>query len=122
MTELSVIMFGYPKCGTCRSAQKWLEQAGLNLQVIDISINPPTVEQLKSYMALGDLPVSKLFNTSGILYKEMKLKDKLPHMELEEKLRLLSENGMLVKRPIVSDGSKVTVGYREEEYQQVWGI
>lgn len=104
----------YPKCGTCRKARKWLDENGYSYEVRDIKEVPPTYEELKEWHALSGLPVKKLFNTSGMLYKSMGLKDKLPQMTEDEQLRLLSTDGMLVKRPVIVDGDKVTFGFKEE--------
>ncbi len=102
----------YPKCGTCRKARKWLDENGYSYEERDIKEVPPTYEELKEWHALSGLPVKKLFNTSGMLYKSMGLKDKLPQMTEDEQLRLLSTDGMLVKRPVIVDGDKVTFGFK----------
>ena len=102
----------YPKCGTCRKARKWLDENGYSYEERDIKEVPPTYEELKEWHALSGLPVKKLFNTSGMLYKSMGLKDKLPQMTDDEQLRLLSTDGMLVKRPVIVDGDKVTFGFK----------
>ncbi len=104
----------YPKCGTCRKARKWLDENGYSYEERDIKEVPPTYEELKEWHALSGLPVKKLFNTSGMLYKSMGLKDKLPQMTEDEQLRLLSTDGMLVKRPVIVDGDKVTFGFKGE--------
>ena len=102
----------YPKCGTCRKARKWLDENGYSYEERDIKEVPPTYEELKEWHALSGLPVKKIFNTSGMLYKSMGLKDKLPQMTEDEQLRLLSTDGMLVKRPVIVDGDKVTFGFK----------
>lgn len=119
MSKLTI--YQYAKCGTCRKAVKWLEQAGHELTLIPIFEEPPAVEELTSLVEKSGLELKKFFNTSGEVYKEMNLKDKLKDMSREEQLKLLSSNGRLIKRPIVTDGSKVTVGFKEEQFQDTWG-
>ena len=102
----------YPKCGTCRKARAWLDENGYTYEERDIKEAPPTYEELKEWRRLSGLPVKKLFNTSGLLYKSMGLKDKLPQMSEDEQLRLLATDGMLVKRPIIVDGERVTFGFK----------
>lgn len=119
MSQLTV--YQYAKCGTCRKAVKWLEAAGHELTLIPIFEEPPTVDELASLVENSGLELKKFFNTSGEVYKEMNLKDQLKEMSREEQLKLLSSNGRLIKRPIVTDGSKVTVGYKEEQFQETWG-
>ncbi|GIP43152.1 hypothetical protein J45TS6_16110 [Paenibacillus sp. J45TS6] len=119
MSQLTV--YQYAKCGTCRKAVKWLEAAGHELTQIPIFEEPPTVDELASLVENSGLELKKFFNTSGEVYKEMNLKDQLKGMSREEQLQLLSSNGRLIKRPIVTDGSKVTVGFKEEQFQETWG-
>lgn len=114
-------IFEYPKCGTCRNAVKTLKALGAHVEQRHIVENPPTVKELKELVAKSGLELKKFFNTSGDKYRELGLKDKLPTMSEEEQYALLASNGMLIKRPIVTDGSKVTVGYKEEQYKEVWG-
>jgi arsenate reductase len=118
---MSVTFYWYPKCGTCRNAKKWLEAQGIMANAIDLFQTPPAEAELARLVELSGLDVQKFFNTSGEVYKEMKLKEQLPQMSREEKIRLLSSNGRLIKRPIMTDGAKVTVGYKEDEYRKVWG-
>jgi arsenate reductase (glutaredoxin) len=117
---MSLAFYGYAKCGTSRNAQKWLLQNGTPLNFVDITRNPPTVDQLRTMVETSGLNIRKFFNTSGELYRELKLKDKLSEMSHEEMLRLLAENGMLIKRPLVTDGAKTTVGFKEEDFRQTW--
>lgn len=107
----------YPKCTTCQKAKKWLVAHDIEFVERHIAEDKPSYEELKEWHAKSGLPLKKFFNTSGGLYKEMKLKDKLPTMSEEEQLQLLSTNGMLVKRPIVVDGDKVLVGFKEADYE-----
>ena len=109
----------YPKCTTCQKAKKWLVAHEIQFVERHIAEDKPSYEELKEWHAKSGLPLKKFFNTSGGLYKEMKLKDKLPTMSEEEQLQLLSTNGMLVKRPIVVDGDKVLVGFKEADYEEL---
>ena len=106
----------YPKCSTCKKAKKWLEEHQIEFQDRDITTETPTKEELRSYLKISQYPIKKFFNTSGNLYKEMNLKEKLPLMNEEEQLKLLSSNGMLVKRPLLITDEKVFVGFKESEY------
>lgn len=106
----------YPKCTTCQKAKKYLAEKGLNFEERDIKTENPTKEELISWYKMSGLPLKRFFNTSGILYKEMQLKDKLPDMTEDEQLSLLATDGMLVKRPIVVTDEKVLVGFKEKEW------
>lgn len=117
----------YPKCSTCQKAKKWLEEQNINYTERNIAENNPSYEELKEWHTRSGLPLKRFFNTSGLLYKEMKLKDKLPTMSEEEQLKLLATNGMLVKRPLLIDENTVFVGFKEaewrsliEEFKQEW--
>ena len=114
-----MLVLVYRKCSTCLKALKWLEENHVDFVERAIVEEHPTYEELKQWYAKSGLPLKKFFNTSGLLYKEMKMKDKLPSMSEEEQLRLLSTNGMLVKRPILVTGDKVLVGFREAEWDDV---
>ncbi|MBY0012989.1 arsenate reductase family protein [Paenibacillus typhae] len=118
MSHLKV--YQYPKCSTCRSAVKWLKEQGHELELQHIAEQPPTVEELRVLVADSGLPLKKFFNTSGEVYKELALKDKLAGLSEDEQLELLAGHGMLIKRPVVTDGKKVTVGYKEEQYKEAW--
>ena len=109
----------YPKCSTCRKAKKWLDEHNVEYTERHIADEKPTYDELKEWYEKSRLPLKKFFNTSGLLYKEMKLKDKLPSMSEEEQLRLLATNGMLVKRPILVTGDKVLVGFKEAEWAEI---
>lgn len=115
-----LIVYEYPKCSTCRKAVKWLQNEGHDLTLRHIKDEPPTPEELSELFHKSGLELKKFFNTSGEVYKQMSLKDKLPSMSAEEQIQLLSSNGMLIKRPIVSDGAKVTIGFKEELYNDAW--
>ena len=117
----SLTIYEYPKCGTCRNAVKTLKALGVNVEQRHIVENPPSSQELRELVALSGLELKKFFNTSGDKYRELGLKDKLQEMSEDEKYALLASNGMLIKRPIVTDGKKVTVGYKEEQFKEVWG-
>lgn len=106
----------YPKCSTCRKAKKWLDENNLKYTERHIVEDNPTYEDLKDWYNRSGLPLKKFFNTSGLLYKDMKLKDKLPEMTEDEQLKLLATNGMLVKRPVVVNGDTVLLGFKEAEW------
>ena len=108
----------YPKCSTCQKAKKWLDAQGISYTERHIVEENPTYEELKEWQARRGLPIKKFFNTSGMLYKEMQLKDKLPQMSEDEQLKLLATNGMLVKRPVIVDGDTVLTGFREKEWEE----
>lgn len=116
-----LVVYQYPQCGTCRKAIQSLQSKGHELELHHIKEAPPSAAVLDKLVKLSGLDLKKFFNTSGEVYKELGLKDKLAGMTREEQLALLSSNGMLIKRPIVTDGKNVTVGYKEETYEQVWG-
>lgn len=117
---MSIQFFWYPRCGTCQKAKKWLDQQNIEYEAIHIVENPPTKEQLKEWLEKSELPIKRFFNTSGMKYRELGLKDKLDNMSEDEKLELLASDGMLIKRPITTDGMKVTVGFKEETYENTW--
>ena len=106
----------YPPCSTCKKAKKWLDEHGLAYTDRHIKDDNPTFEELRDWHERSGLPLKKFFNTSGMLYTSMELKNKLPLMTVEEQLRLLATDGMLVKRPVLVAGSTVLVGFREAEW------
>ena len=106
----------YPKCSTCQKAKAWLEERGISYDLRDIKQNNPTAEELTAWYQKSGLPLKKFFNTSGLLYKSMELKDKLPQMSEDEMLRLLATDGMLVKRPLLAGDDFVLVGFKESEW------
>ncbi|MFP3917870.1 arsenate reductase family protein [Lysinibacillus telephonicus] len=110
----------YPRCTTCKKAQKWLDENGIKYEALHIVEQTPTKEQLKSLWEKSGLPLKKFFNTSGMKYKSLGLKDKLTTMTEDEQLELLASDGMLIKRPIVTDGQKVTLGFKEQEFIESW--
>lgn len=117
---MSLVMYHYPKCGTCRKAKKYLEEHGVSFTEKNIVEEPPAREELAEMVKKSGLPVQKFFNTSGMKYRELGLSQKLKGMSDEEKLDLLASDGMLIKRPIVTDGEEVTVGFKEETFADTW--
>ncbi|MCM1171456.1 MAG: arsenate reductase family protein [Clostridium sp.] len=113
-----MIFLEYPKCSTCKKAKKWLDDNNITYTDRHIVENNPSYDELKKWYKASGLPLKKFFNTSGMLYKEMKLKDKLADMSEEEQLKLLATNGMLVKRPIIVDGETVMTGFKETEWAE----
>lgn len=109
----------YPKCSTCQKAKKWLEANGISFEERHIKEQNPTAEELSAWQHKSGLPLKKFFNTSGLLYKDMKLSQKLPTMSEEEQLALLATDGMLVKRPILVGDDFVLVGFKEAEWEAV---
>lgn len=109
----------YPKCTTCKKAQKWLDDNNISYEIRDIKENNPTYDELSEWYRKSGLPLKRFFNTSGLLYKSMGLKDKLLSMSENEQLELLSTDGMLVKRPIVVTDDTVLVGFKEAEWEKL---
>ena len=107
----------YPRCTTCKKAVKWLEDNNIEYTYRDIKLDNPSEEELKQWHAASGLPLKRFFNTSGMLYKELKLKDKLPEMSEDEQFKLLASDGLLVKRPIAVADGKVLVGFKEAEWE-----
>ena len=114
---IRMLFLEYPKCSTCQKAKKWLDEHQISYEDRHIVEKNPTFEELKDWYGRSGLPLKKFFNTSGMLYKEMKLKDKLPEMSEEEQLKLLATNGMLVKRPLIVDGDRVLTGFKMAEWE-----
>ena len=113
-----MLFLQYPPCSTCQKAKKWLDEQGIAYDDRHIKNENPTFEELKAWYSASGLPLKRFFNTSGLLYKSLALKDKLPTMTEEEQLRLLATDGMLVKRPIVIAGGTVLVGFKETEWRE----
>lgn len=107
----------YQKCSTCQKAKKWLDDNKIGYEFRDIKENNPTMEELTAWYKLSELPLKKFFNTSGLLYKSMELKDEFPAMSEKEQLKLLATDGMLVKRPLVIGEEFVLVGFKESEWE-----
>lgn len=113
-----MLFIQYPKCTTCKKAKKWLDDNHINYTDRNIKEDNPTYEELKSWYERSGLPLKKFFNTSGMLYKSMALKDKLPQMTEDEQLKLLATDGMLIKRPLIVDGDTVLMGFKEKEWSE----
>lgn len=111
----------YPKCSTCQKAKKWLDERKISYEDRHIVEKNPTEEELKTWIARSGLPLKKFFNTSGMKYKELNLKEKLPAMSEEEQIRLLATDGMLVKRPLIVADDYVLAGFREKEWEDKLG-
>ena len=112
-----MIFMQYPPCSTCKKAKAWLDARGIAYEDRHIKENNPTYEELKAWQAKSGLPLKRFFNTSGLKYKELNLRERLPEMSEEEQLRLLASDGMLVKRPILVTESAVLVGFKEAEWE-----
>ncbi len=111
----------YPRCTTCKKAQKWLEERGLAFETRDIKAQNPNEDELREWAEKSGLPLRRFFNTSGIQYRALSLSEKLDDMNDNEKIALLATDGMLVKRPILLAGDKVLVGFKQEEWEAVLG-
>lgn len=114
-----MLLIWYPKCTTCQKAKKWLDDNGMKFETRHIKEENPSYDELKEWYEKSGLPLKKFFNTSGLLYKSMQLKDKLPTMTAEEQLQLLASDGMLVKRPIIIKGDIILMGFREKEWEKL---
>ena len=113
-----MLFIEYPKCTTCQKAKKWLDDNKIEYEDRHIKENNPTYDELKQWHAQSGLELKRFFNTSGLLYKSMNLKDRLPSMSEEEQLRLLATDGMLVKRPLIISDSVILTGFREKEWEE----
>lgn len=113
-----MLFIEYPKCTTCQKAKKWLDDNGIKYEDRHIKENNPTYEELKKWISTSGLPIRKFFNTSGLLYKSMNLKEKLETMSDDEQIMLLSTDGMLVKRPLIINGSTILVGFKVKEWEE----
>lgn len=115
-----ITYYAYPKCTTCRKAKKWLDDQGIEYNEINIAEAPPSKEQLSEIYAASGVDLKKFFNTSGMKYRELGLKDKLADMAEEEQLELLASDGMLIKRPLAYGDGKVTLGFKEQDFEANW--
>lgn len=113
------IFLCYPKCSTCQKAQKWIDSQEIGYELRNIKEKNPSAAELKEWYQKSGLPLKRFFNTSGLVYKSMNLKEKLPNMSEEEQLELLATDGMLVKRPMLITESQVLVGFKEAEWEQL---
>lgn len=114
---MDVLLICYPKCSTCQKAKKWLEDHAISYQERDIKLQNPAADEIKTWHEKSNLPLKKFFNTSGLVYRSLDLKEKLPTMSEEEQLALLASDGMLVKRPLLLAGDKVLIGFRMAEWE-----
>lgn len=112
-----MLFIEYPKCSTCKKAKKWLDDHNIKYEDRHIIDNNPTFDELKEWYHKSNLDIKRFFNTSGMLYKEMNLKDKLPNMNEDEMLEILSTNGMLVKRPLIISDDVILTGFKEKEWE-----
>jgi len=117
---MALTFYWYPKCGTCRKAKKWMDDHELSYDEIHIVENPPSRTELKDMYKNSGLDLKKFFNTSGQRYRDLGLKDRINQASDEELLDLLASDGMLIKRPLVKDGQKVSVGFKEEDFETTW--
>lgn len=112
-----ILFIEYPKCTTCQKAKKWLDEKGIEYSDRHIKEDNPTYDELKKWHEMSGLPLKKFFNTSGLLYKSMNLKDKIPEMSEDEQLKLLASDGMLVKRPLIVGDDYALTGFKAEEWE-----
>lgn len=117
---MTVTFIHYPKCTTCKKAQAWLKENHVEFTQRNIVEEAPTKEELKNYWKISGLPLKKFFNTSGMRYRELQLKDRLKDMSEDEQLELLASDGMLIKRPIITDSQKITLGFKESDFENTW--
>ncbi|WP_226580277.1 arsenate reductase family protein [Halobacillus litoralis] len=117
---MPVTFYWYPNCGTCKKAKKWLDDEGVDYETVHIVNDPPSEELLKDLVSKSDQPVKKFFNTSGKKYRELNMKEKLKEADEDEMIQWLASDGMLIKRPIITDGTQVTVGFKQEEFEKIW--
>lgn len=120
MSDKDVLFIGYPKCSTCQKAEKFLCAHGCDAPMRDIVTEKPTAEELRAWHTKSGLPLKRFFNTSGMLYRELGLKDKLPAMTEEEQYAVLASDGMLVKRPLLITKDCVLTGFREKEWEELF--
>ncbi len=116
---MKALFVEYPKCSTCQKARKWLEEHQIEFESRNIKEERPSQEELEAWHVRSGLDIKRFFNTSGMLYKEMKLKDRLPEITLEEKYQLLATDGMLVKRPVLVTERGVVTGFKPEEWEKL---
>lgn len=119
---MSILFVEYPKCSTCQKAKKWLDSHGVSYQDRHIKEQNPTASELKAWHEKSGADIKKFFNTSGMLYKQLQLKDKLPQMSLEEQYELLATDGMLVKRPVLVTEDVVLTGFREADWEKALSL
>ncbi|WP_323735732.1 arsenate reductase family protein [Methanosphaera sp. ISO3-F5] len=113
-----MLIIEYPRCSTCRKAKKWLDEHNIEYEDRDIIKDNPRKDELKEWIEKSELPIKRFFNTSGKKYRELKLKDKLPEMTLDEQIEILSTDGMLVKRPLIITENVILTGFKEKEWEE----
>lgn len=117
---MALKFYGYNKCDSCRRAKKWLEARGIEFEDIDITQKPPSLAKLKEYFKLSGQDIKTFLNRSGVQYRELNMKEKVRALSATEILKMLSQEGRLIKRPLVSDGKKLTVGFDEAVFEENW--
>lgn len=117
---MALTFYWYPNCGTCKKAKKWFDDHQVEYKSVHIVEETPTKDELLELITKSDLPAKRFFNTSGRVYRELNMKDKIADASVEEMASYLASDGMLIKRPIVTDGERVTVGFKEDEYNNTW--
>lgn len=117
---MALTMYWYPNCGTCKKAKKWFDDRDISYTLVHIVEETPNEAEIKELIEKSELPARKFFNTSGKVYREQNMKDKIKDASLDEMVTYLASNGMLIKRPIVTDGETVTVGFKEETFENTW--
>lgn len=118
--SMALTFYWYPNCGSCRKAKKWLDQNNIKYDSVHIVEDPPNEEEILNLMTQSNVPPRRFFNTSGRVYRELNMKDKLKDATRNEMASYLASDGMLIKRPIITDGEIVTVGFNEEKLNEVW--
>lgn len=117
---MALTFYWYPNCGTCKKAKKWFEDHHIEYRSVHIVEETPSKDEILELMAKSDLPAKKFFNTSGKVYRELNMKDKIADASIEDMASFLASDGMLIKRPIVTDGKRVTVGFKENVFDDTW--
>lgn len=117
---MALTVYWYPNCNSCKKAKKWLDDHRISYHLIHLVDETPNEDEIKQLIESSDLPPRRFFNSSGKVYRELKMKDKINDLSLDEMVQYLAKNGMLIRRPIVTDGEKVTVGFKEDEFEQKW--
>lgn len=117
-----LLLYQHPTCSTCKAARKWLDQHAVEYQAINMIEKPPTQEALADLIKQSDFPLIRFFNTSGNRYRELGLKSRVPDMTISEGAAVLASDGMLIKRPLLTDGKKTTLGFKEDVYKKTWEI
>ncbi len=117
---MAITFYWYPKCGTCRNAKKWFEEHNVEVNEVHLIENTPTRDELETIYRNSGFELKKFFNTSGMKYRELGLKDKVKSAPESELLDLLASDGMLIKRPLTTDGEKVTLGFKEDDFEKNW--